>query len=705
MVLMFKALMTSGLKGFLGCPVVLYEVALVRIFENASVRDGVVISTVGGKQVEISEELFASSFEFPVDGLTDLSDVPKDIVFDARSIFSLSCEHMSSSDKKREMKIEFHLLSDILVKTISVKAGSFDAVTRERFLMMDAINGGVKINWSRLLFNIFKDMVTPGSKQAKGYAIQICLLLKNVPHLALGDSKEFPASKILTDKTVHRYITVNDKLEVEDVSRVKKTPVKRAMSRKRSAAVDEPVVKKKRTCVGKASAVTASPSLEAVSIQTVAPISTMPHSAPKRKIQKRKRRLELGSADEIVEEPTAVAVVAIENPVPADADVVDEGISTADDVDNIIEQVIAETAQLETEEEVTLSVDQTLEIRRNQELMRWSIVVQEQTVQTAAVEKKTDDESLSLEEMLLKISEDSVLPSAAGEITKIQFSKGISIKGVDEGDWYNASLPKIPANAKGKAPLKTINSVRGNPSKEIFTLICADFDFLVQKREKIIIEVEQFFNSYSFKNGCPESDSVLCQRGNDSILGSGTGRVVLVYLKEKRVIVVLLLPDPIPTFGPRAGGRPSWSNIGQLSWYNEGMPELVQLRTTRLQSGAVKEETSWEGNQLENKLSANQLKDQLEKNQLSNQLVETSPKFSNQLNAQKREKIEIMRRQFIRVQIDLLCCPHQVHICTVRTCSKSTKPAEALNAKDTKYNYDRTFQKPLQRLYALCPTD
>ncbi|KZV39277.1 hypothetical protein F511_25613 [Dorcoceras hygrometricum] len=211
MVLIFEDLMESRLKGFLGCPAVLCEATLVEFFENASVRDGVVISTVGVKQVEISEELFASSFELPVDGLTELSDVPKDIDFDARIIFSLPGEQVSISGKKQEMKIEFQFLSDILAKTIFVKAGSFDAVTHERFLMMAAINGGVKINWIRLLFNIFKDMVTPGSKQAKGYAIQICLLLKNVPHLALGDSKEFPASKILIEKTVHQYIAVVDK--------------------------------------------------------------------------------------------------------------------------------------------------------------------------------------------------------------------------------------------------------------------------------------------------------------------------------------------------------------------------------------------------------------------------------------------------------------------------------------------------------------
>ncbi|KZV54818.1 hypothetical protein F511_38304 [Dorcoceras hygrometricum] len=253
---MFEALMESGLSGFLGCPEVLYEDALTEFFLNGSVRDGKVVSTIHGKQVEFSEELFASTFELPVNGLTDLSEIPKDIVFDATSIFSFSDE----------------------------QAGSFDAVTKERFLMMAAINFGVAVNWNRLLFNILKDMVTAGSKQAKGYAIQISLLLENVPNLELGDSSEFPSSKILTKKTVHRYIAVNDKVGVEavaDVPRVKKTPVKKAVSRKRPAAVDEPIVKKKRTRVGKVVAVATDSALEAVPVQVVAPISTVPPPAPK----------------------------------------------------------------------------------------------------------------------------------------------------------------------------------------------------------------------------------------------------------------------------------------------------------------------------------------------------------------------------------------------------------------------------------------
>ncbi|KZV19236.1 hypothetical protein F511_20972 [Dorcoceras hygrometricum] len=97
MVSMFKALTASGLQGFLGCPAVIYEAALIDFFENALVRDGVVISTVAGKLVEISEELFADTFELAMEGFTNLSEIPKDLVFDAKSIVSLTSEPVSMS--------------------------------------------------------------------------------------------------------------------------------------------------------------------------------------------------------------------------------------------------------------------------------------------------------------------------------------------------------------------------------------------------------------------------------------------------------------------------------------------------------------------------------------------------------------------------------------------------------------------------------
>ncbi|KZV22337.1 hypothetical protein F511_05291 [Dorcoceras hygrometricum] len=230
MVAMFEAHISSGLSGFLGCLSAIYEAALVEFFQNASVRDGTMVSTVQGTPVEISEELFAGNFEFPMEVQHLLQEV--------------------------EMKPEFRLMNDILAKSVTVKAGSFDAVTHERFLMMSAINGGVKINWGWLLFNIFKDMVTPGSRQARGYAVKIFILLNNVPNLELGDSKEFPPLKILTGKTVGKYIAINKNIVVEDLDddpRVKKTPVKKAVSKKRPAATaDAPAVKRKRTLVGRA---------------------------------------------------------------------------------------------------------------------------------------------------------------------------------------------------------------------------------------------------------------------------------------------------------------------------------------------------------------------------------------------------------------------------------------------------------------------
>ncbi|KZV45394.1 pentatricopeptide repeat-containing protein mitochondrial-like [Dorcoceras hygrometricum] len=144
MVSMFQALMASGLEGFFGCPAVIYEAALVDFFDNASVRDV----------------------------------IPKDSVADARSIVSSSGEPISMYGKKREMKFEYRLLCDIMAKTISVKAGSFNAITMEKFLMLTAIVYGVRIKWTSILFNILKKMVTLGSKQAKGYAVQISLLTR-----------------------------------------------------------------------------------------------------------------------------------------------------------------------------------------------------------------------------------------------------------------------------------------------------------------------------------------------------------------------------------------------------------------------------------------------------------------------------------------------------------------------------------------------
>ncbi|KZV18180.1 hypothetical protein F511_21770 [Dorcoceras hygrometricum] len=244
MVSMFEALEASGLRGFLGCPAVVYEDALVDFFENASVRNGVVFSTVGGQIVKISEKLFAESFELPVEGLGDLSEMPKDAIFDARSIVSLSGEQINLSGRKNQMKMPYRLLCDIVAKAISVKAGSFNAITVEKFFLMTAVVCGIKMNWAKYLFGILKKMVAVKTKQAKGFAIQISLLLATFPDVELGEASEFPASKILSKKTVLRFISINDRDGAEEIKEAAK---KKDVSKKRTTAADvEAAVPKKR---------------------------------------------------------------------------------------------------------------------------------------------------------------------------------------------------------------------------------------------------------------------------------------------------------------------------------------------------------------------------------------------------------------------------------------------------------------------------
>ncbi|KZV29159.1 hypothetical protein F511_39586 [Dorcoceras hygrometricum] len=169
MVSIFNALMASGLEGFLGCPAVLYEAALVDFFENGSVRDGLVVSTVNGVLLEITEQLFAEAFELPVDGFSELSEISKDKVFDARSLVSLTGEPVSTSGKKIQMKIEYRLLCDIMAKTISMVLGSratngghqtccskiFEGRTRDRGAVIARSNTNKKSScWIRTMLRV-----------------------------------------------------------------------------------------------------------------------------------------------------------------------------------------------------------------------------------------------------------------------------------------------------------------------------------------------------------------------------------------------------------------------------------------------------------------------------------------------------------------------------------------------------------------------
>ncbi|KZV25915.1 hypothetical protein F511_28594 [Dorcoceras hygrometricum] len=395
MVSMFEALMASGLRGFLGCPAIVYEDALIDFFENASVRSGVVISTVGGQLVEISEKLFTETFELPIDGLGDLSEMPKDAVFDARSIVSLSGEPISLSGRKNQMKMPFRLLCDIVAKAISVKAGSFNAITVEKFSLMTVVVCGVKMNWAKFLFGVLKKMVTAGLKQAKGFAIQISVLLATFPSVELGESSEFPASKILSKKTVLRFVSINDRDGAEEVTGAAK---KKAVSKKRPAAdVEAAVPKKKRT--SKKKSISSISSLEKVAVaEEAVPIQQVldetraadaPADIAQPAVTEEKNWFDL-PYDDLVKQWEA------ERPVVMASDTEDEDFATED---------VAPAVGVQQEEEVVTLI--------------------------SAVDAISADEQMSLDDILLSIPVDIPLPSTCMEAWRVNFAPGQGSSAVD----------------------------------------------------------------------------------------------------------------------------------------------------------------------------------------------------------------------------------------------------------------------------------
>ncbi|KZV55820.1 hypothetical protein F511_20885 [Dorcoceras hygrometricum] len=223
-------------------------------------------------------------------------------------------------------------------------------------------------------------------------------------------------------------------------------------------------------------------------------------SVPKRKTQKRKRKLILGSDDEFVEQPAVKVagetVVEQEPVVEVPGETVIEGIAEPHSepavADVATQHVLAETAQIGPDEEeqdvggldvgeqaapkadeleqwLNLSYEEFHARQAGQPVVTTSDTDEDlETVEEMATEavEQSADEAMSLEDIFMTTPVECPLPSANVEITKITLGKSISIPGVDEGDWYKAGLPKIPTADKGKGPLWKETQLRGSDDKK-----------------------------------------------------------------------------------------------------------------------------------------------------------------------------------------------------------------------------------------------
>ncbi|KZV32759.1 splicing factor 3B subunit 1-like [Dorcoceras hygrometricum] len=532
MVAMFESLMLFGLNGFLGCSSAIYEAALMELFHNASVRDGKVVSTVQGKHVAISEELFAGTFELSLEGLTDIHEVPQDLVFEARSVFTYDGKLLSTSCKKREMTFEFRLLNNILAKSVTVKAGSFDTVTHERFLMMSAIHGGTSCYFRRIRGVHFsydgKLLSTSCKKREMTFEFRLLndILAKSVTVKA-GSFDAVTHERFLMMSAIHGGIQIDSDLviyrttlvqtfQVVTICRVDKSEVLVVLI----SPHDSKLVKRKRT---KGRAAPEAKSLALVTVaQEVVPIqmvSAVTPPAPKLKAPKRKLKLpsrwkqilgepSLTRSDDIIVQITKRSIAVndeddnldgAENEIArkmayftAPKQFLKEPLRYGEDDDmsgsKQSSKIIETVEDTEKDKEIEPVTTEDLSLTKSVAMMTDSEDTKPLSKVLELTDKsKSDEDSMSIEDILEQIPEGMMLPSlTAAEITRIKFGLGIEISGVNEGDWYKASLPRIATSDKGKAPLVAKDEIKGNPAREMFSLICADIDFLLQLREKTL---------------------------------------------------------------------------------------------------------------------------------------------------------------------------------------------------------------------------
>ncbi|KZV53572.1 hypothetical protein F511_27296 [Dorcoceras hygrometricum] len=125
---MFHTLEETWLIWFLAASSTVYESAVVEFFATAKVIAGTIVSFMANRKLVLTKETFAEAFGLPTEGMKNFLDIPSQTVVDIRGRFSGSDVPFRAPIKKREMKMEFRLLHDIVAKALCAKAGSLDKV-------------------------------------------------------------------------------------------------------------------------------------------------------------------------------------------------------------------------------------------------------------------------------------------------------------------------------------------------------------------------------------------------------------------------------------------------------------------------------------------------------------------------------------------------------------------------------------------------
>ncbi|KZV20850.1 hypothetical protein F511_40600 [Dorcoceras hygrometricum] len=99
-----------------------FVVNALQFFANASVIAGMIVSTLANWKLVITMDVFVESFQLPTEGMVSFSGLPAKAVAHMKVLFSAFDAPFKPSNKKKDMKIEYSLLHEIVAKSLSTKA-------------------------------------------------------------------------------------------------------------------------------------------------------------------------------------------------------------------------------------------------------------------------------------------------------------------------------------------------------------------------------------------------------------------------------------------------------------------------------------------------------------------------------------------------------------------------------------------------------
>ncbi|KZV29098.1 hypothetical protein F511_06593 [Dorcoceras hygrometricum] len=108
---------------------------VTEFFANVKVIAGTIKSFVANRKMVITKDVFAEAFGLSTEGLVGFLDILTQIVVEIRRKFSGNDVPFRAPNKKKEMKMEYRLLHDIVAKALYAKAGSFDVVPMKNLIL------------------------------------------------------------------------------------------------------------------------------------------------------------------------------------------------------------------------------------------------------------------------------------------------------------------------------------------------------------------------------------------------------------------------------------------------------------------------------------------------------------------------------------------------------------------------------------------